>query len=57
MDFTHKACWVIGGNAVMSTIMTTHAGPVSRESAMIVFVHASLDGLNVFLVGMRNSCL
>ena len=48
MYFTRKARWVIYGNKTPDTVGSTYAGVVSRESAMIAFNYADLNGIDVF---------
>ena len=57
MDFTRKARWVLDGHNTPDFVGSTYAGVVSRDSVRIAFTYAAINGLDVFVAGIRNAYL
>ena len=55
IDFTRKDLWVPDGHKIPSTIESTHAWVVIRESVSVAFTDASLNTLDAFAVDMGNT--
>ena len=53
MDFTREARWVLDGHETLSSIGSTHVGSVSRKNGMIDFPCAALNGMDVFVDGIK----
>ena len=57
MFFTRKSCWVLDVHKTADPISSTYAGVVSREIVRIAFTYAALNGVDLFVVNIRNSYL
>ena len=57
MEFTRKSRWVLDRHKTPLPAGSTHAGVVSRESVMIAFTYAALNGVDVFSADIINACL
>ena len=54
MDFTRKSRWVLYGHKTHDPIGSTYVGVLSRDSIRVAFTYASLDGLDLFTVNIRD---
>mmetsp|Transcript_1845 Transcript_1845/g.3758 ORF Transcript_1845/g.3758 Transcript_1845/m.3758 type:complete len:139 (-) Transcript_1845:1473-1889(-) len=54
MDFTHKACLVGDGHRTPAPSVSTYTGVVSKETACIAFIYATLNGFEVFASDIQN---
>ena len=58
MDFTRKAGWILNGHKTPNPIRSTYTGVVSNsDSIRTAFIYATLNGLDVFAVDIRNAYL
>ena len=55
MYFTRKARWVLDVHRTPDPIGSTYGGVVSRESVLIAFTYAALNGLEVCAADIRNA--
>ena len=57
MDFTRKSRWVFGVHKTAEPKISIYAGVVSRESVSIALNYASLNGVDVTAINIRNAYL
>ena len=57
MDFSQKACFVVGGHTTESPVSITYSSVDSHENVCLSLLIAALSGLDIMLGDLQNAYL